>query len=299
MYVINDGKKYPFSKGILAKSLYQTGVPLEEAYNIVKEILGGFPEKESKISSTRLKKIVSEKLQERGWQEEDRYYRLRDALKELSTPVFILIGGGSGVGKTTLATEVGRRLGIERIVGTDTVREIMRGVLSPDLVPTLHQSTYSAMDSLKTPYITDELIYAFSQQVSLVNKGLGSVIKRGMTEGLDMIVDGVHIVPGYLNSVLAKTPKYLFQYIIDVPDSDTHRRHFYSREKDSLRDPERYLSHFDRINRIHEFILEVAEKKNVRILENSDLSVAIDSIISDVVDRIEGKREKISQDLKG
>ena len=295
MQVINDGKKYPFSKGILAKSLYQTGVPLEQAYEIVQEILREIPEESESISSDELKKLASRKLEERGWSEEGRFYRLRDALADLKSPVFILMGGGSGVGKTTLATEVGRRLGIERIVGTDTVREIMRGILSPELVPTLHESTYNAMDKLKTPYITDKLIYAFSQQVSLVNKGIASVIDRGMKEGLDMIVDGVHIVPGYIDSVLEKAPDYLFQYVIDVPDQDTHRRHFYSREKDSLRDPERYLDNFDRIDRIHRYILEMADKKGVRVLENSDLTVAIDTIISDVVDRIESGDRTINQ----
>ena len=261
MYVINDEKKYPFSKGILAKSIYQTGVPLEEAYDIVSEILAEIPDDADRISSKQLKERASKKLVEHGWREEDRFYWL----------------------------------GIERIVGTDTVREIMRGILSPELVPTLHESTYNAMDQLKTPYITDKLIYAFSQQVSLVNKGIGSVIDRGMKEGLDMIVDGVHIVPGYLRSVLASTPKYLFQYVIDVPDADTHKRHFYSREKDSLRDPERYLDNYDRIHRIHQYILEMAEERNVRVLENSDLTLTIDEIISDTVDRIEADEKKVGR----
>jgi 2-phosphoglycerate kinase len=298
MYVVNDGKRYPFSKGILAKSLYQTGVPLEEAYDIVRDILDSIPDEAGEITSKDLKKHASEELIERGWKEEERYYRLRDALAELNSPVFILLGGGSGVGKTTLATEVGRRLGIDRIVGTDTVREIMRGILSPELVPTLHESTYNAMDRLKTPYITDKLIYAFSQQVSLVNKGIGSVIDRGIKEGLDMIVDGVHIVPGYLESVLSEIPDYMFQYVIDVPDPETHRRHFYSREKDSLRDPERYLDNFDRINRIHEYILDVARKRNVKVLENSDLTLAIDTIISDTITRIEQNEETVGVNLE-
>ncbi|MFP3953633.1 MAG: 2-phosphoglycerate kinase [Candidatus Acetothermia bacterium] len=287
MYVIHDDNKYPFSKGILAKSLYQSGVPLEEAYEIVRVIADDLEGEVDSVKASRLKEMASEELIRGGWRKEERYYRLRETLTEIKRPMFILIGGGPGVGKTTLATEVGRRLGIERIIGSDTVREIMRGILSRDLVPTLHESTFKAMDSLKTPYVTDKLIYAFNDQVNLVNRGLSSVVERGRKEGLDMILDGVHIVPGFLDSTLVKQPKYMFKYVIDVPDIEAHKRHFFTREKGSLRDPRRYIDNFERIRRIHEYILEVARGSGVTILENADLTEAIDEIVTDIYSRLD------------
>ncbi len=287
MYVIHSGKKYPFSKGILAKSLYQSGVPLDQAYGIVGEIVNDLKGDKKKVEASRLKEMASEKLIAGGWKKEERYYRLRERLTEIKRPMFVLIGGGPGVGKTTLATEIGRRLGIERIIGTDTVREIMRGILSRDLVPTLHESTFRAMDNMKTPYVTDKLIYAFNDQVNLVNRGLGSVVERGRKEGLDMILDGVHIVPGYLDSALSKRPKYMFKYVIDVPDLEAHKRHFFTREKGSLRDPHRYIDNFERIRRIHEYILEVARSSGVTVLENADLTETIDEIVTDIYSRLD------------
>ena len=63
---------------------------------------------------------------------------LRDQLRALAArcerldvPVVILIGGATGVGKSTIATQLAARLGIVRVVATDAIREVMRAMLSP------------------------------------------------------------------------------------------------------------------------------------------------------------------------
>ena len=50
----------------------------------------------------------------------------------------MLIRGQSKTGKTTLALEVAHRLGIGRVVSTDSIRQIMRIMLSPELAPEIH-----------------------------------------------------------------------------------------------------------------------------------------------------------------
>src|SRR5262249_58919673 len=82
-----------------------------------------------------------------GQQAADRYLVWR-RYQEPDKPVLILLGGTSGVGKTSLAVEVAHRLGIARVLSTDSIRQIMRIMLSPELVPALHASSYDAYKRL-------------------------------------------------------------------------------------------------------------------------------------------------------
>ena len=51
--------------------------------------------------------------------------------RQLDVPLVILIGGATGVGKSTIATQLAARLGIVRVVATDAIREVMRAMFSP------------------------------------------------------------------------------------------------------------------------------------------------------------------------
>ena len=52
-------------------------------------------------------------------------------VERLDVPLVILIGGATGVGKSTIATQLAARLGIVRVVATDAIREVMRAMFSP------------------------------------------------------------------------------------------------------------------------------------------------------------------------
>lgn len=288
--VINDGQKFPFSKGILARSISSTGLSVSEAYKIVWTIRDNLMEEGIReISSGRLKELVVEELSERGYEREAKYYRLRSKLNSIEQPIFCLFGGGTGVGKTTIGAEIGHRMGINRVIGTDTIREILRGILPPRLLPTLHTSTFLAMDELRTHLVSNRLIYAFEQQVNLVTEGLISVINRGNKEGLSMVLDGVHIVPGLIKSKMEIPPENLFEYVIDVPDREKHRKLFYAREEGSKREAERYLDNFGRIRDIHRYICDRAEENDVKVIENLSFSHAVDEIMDDIFSRLEEK----------
>ncbi len=57
---------------------------------------------------------------------------------------FQSFGGASGVGKTSLAINLASVLDIPRVVATDDIRQIMRLMLAPDLMPSIHDSSYAA-----------------------------------------------------------------------------------------------------------------------------------------------------------
>ena len=63
-------------------------------------------------------------------------------LRESTEPIVVLIGGATGVGTSTLAADVARRLNIQSVIGTDSIREVLRRAISPDLLPILHKSSF-------------------------------------------------------------------------------------------------------------------------------------------------------------
>jgi len=291
IYVVKHDNKFPFSRGILARSISNSGVSPEEAYQLVEETKKELEESgNDMILSRDIKEFVSRKLVERGYDKQNRYYLTRSAIKNSSKPLLILIGGGSGVGKSTVSAEVAHKLGITRVVNTDTIREIMRSIISEELIPTLHQSSFEAWKSLKTPLVENKQIYAFQQQVSLVSECVIAVIRRAIKEGLKMVINGVHIVPGFLKkSIISKYGDYILQYVIDVPDVEQHKQNFYKREESSSRDPERYIENIDNIRWTHDYILNMAQRNNVKIVENVDFDKLIIMILDDIIDKLNGR----------
>ena len=55
-----------------------------------------------------------------------------------------MIGGGTGSGKSSVATEVAHRLGITRVTSTDVIRHTMRAFFSEQFMPTIHYSSFEA-----------------------------------------------------------------------------------------------------------------------------------------------------------
>ncbi|MFW5898353.1 MAG: AAA family ATPase [Candidatus Saliniplasma sp.] len=286
--VTKNGKEFPFSKGILARSLSITGLPLEALYEIVMGINEELErEQVESIDSKELKDMVRKKLLESGYEDEERLYRVSREIRYLEKPLLILIGGGPGVGKSTLSAELGHRLGINRIIGSDTIREIMRTILSTNLIPSLHESTFLTHTVVKAPFIDNALIHGYDEQVRLVSEGIKAVIDRGMKEGLNTIANGVHIVPGYLDLDEREEQGFVFQYILEVPDLDEHIQRFKTRAEGSHRDPERYIERMNNIRDIQEFTKQRAKSEGVKVIKNRDIDETIKFIVSDVIKSLE------------
>lgn len=292
--VVKQDKKYPFSRGILARALTRAGLSIEGSYEIVEKIKKELKDKEqTEIKSEVLVKKVSEELLQRNRVVEEKYFRVRRQIKYLDSSVFIMIGGSSGVGKSTISSAIGHKLGINRVIGTDTIREIMRSMLSEDLIPALHKSSFYAGESLKTTYVTNKLIYGFLQQVGIVTEGIKSVMMRGVKEGLNMVINGVHVVPGFIENTAKNQNNILFKYILDVPDVDSHIRNFYNREEESLRDPNRYISKIKSIRKIQEYLNKTAKKQEVEVIKNKNYNETIKFILNDIIKRIDKLNEEV------
>src|SRR2546430_4388708 len=66
------------------------------------------------------------------------------ALYELDLPIILLLGGATGTGKSTVATDVAYRLGVTRVTSTDFVRQTMRAFFSEEFMPAIHHPSFAA-----------------------------------------------------------------------------------------------------------------------------------------------------------
>jgi len=285
------GKKYvtPFSKGIMAGSLIKAGLDVDKAYQMTDDIhqkIVGLTANE--ITEEELTTMTYQTLLDAGYTHVASYYRMWHSLRQRKRPIVILLGGATGIGKSTVAFEISTRLGIHSIIGTDTVREVMRKMVSKDLLPTLHTSSFNAWKAIQTPssYISS-VIYAFELQVSHVSVGVNAIIQRAVTEGISLVMEGIHLVPGYIHP----PGETIFHFVLQLSDREEHINRFHARAKDSKRPPEFYIDEIDRIRQVQEHIVGRAHKHEVPVLENKTSEGTVTQILDSIYKQLQKEAE--------
>src|SRR3712207_1236768 len=130
--IVKGGRQTPFSRGILAQTLAQAGAGPEMAHQIASEVRAELAaEQRFTVEEEEVLARVREKLVKKDAIAVGRLDKWR-ILRESSEPIVVLIGGATGVGTSTLAADIARRLNIQSVVGTDSVREVLRHAISPE-----------------------------------------------------------------------------------------------------------------------------------------------------------------------
>lgn len=283
MFTVRTKKyKLPFSRGILARSLTRAGIEIVEAYHIAEEIRDVLEKKKTEeILSEELMEITYILLNDKGYKKKAKNYLVWRKFRELGKPIIVLIGGGTGVGKSAISSDLGYRLGIRSIIGTDTVREVMKKIISKDLLPTLHTSSFKAYSTVESPspYI-NKTIYAFEAQVKYVSVGVEAVISRAIQEGFNLVINGIHLVPGYIN--IKKESSKIFHFILYLKDNKEHINRFYARSYGTSRKAESYVKEFKRILDIQDFIVNKAREYDVPLIENNSLEKSLNFIMDHI-----------------
>jgi 2-phosphoglycerate kinase len=203
----------------------------------------------------------------------DRY----DQLRELEVPLVILIGGATGTGKSTVATEIAYRLGITRLTSTDSIRQTMRAFFSHEFMPSIHYSSFEA--GAAVPEADDPLVAGFLEQSRNVLVGVRASIDRALQESWSIILEGVHIVPGLLPSYVEDA--LVCPFILAIQDETTHAQHFFSRGGGRPFAP--YLDHFEEIRRLQRFLAGRAEREAVPVIENESAERTSETVIQHVL----------------
>jgi 2-phosphoglycerate kinase len=281
----------PYSKGMMARALIATGVPGDQAYQLARRIELDLAEAgEPAVSVDRFDVLAREVLgEEQGARAVTRLRRLHE-LQQLDVPVIVLIGGSTGTGKSTVAAEVARRLGITRVASTDFIRQTMRAFFSPEFMPTIHFSSFEAGQALDEEVTGDPAIVGFVDQCRHVCVGVDAAIHRALTEGWSMVLEGVHLVPGLLPAELEGA--VLVHVVLEIADEDVHRMHFHVRDSSTggTRAMAKYLDRLDDIRRIQTYVCGRARRESVPVVENANVDRTIDRVIGLVMDAAERER---------
>jgi 2-phosphoglycerate kinase len=297
--LVSEGHKVPFSKRLLATTLTATGLPPERAFTVavdVEKCLLLEPDREIDVERFRLK--VEAVLAESEGERYLRRYRMWNRLAREDKPVIVIIGGATGVGKSTIAAQVAERLGVVRMISTDSIREVMRAFFSESLMPAIHYSSYEAGVGVRIPLGAefDSHVVGFMEQVDVVNVGMLALLDRAIEERTSLVVEGVHMVPGMLACTGAKermSEVVLLQMVIAVSDQNLHRSHFLVREQETSgrRAIARYLKSFDEIRKIQEFILERAQTEGTLVVNNVNIDDTVDTVVDALYDAVEKSQE--------
>ena len=288
-----DGKLYkePFSKGILSRSLNVADIGFERAYEMASEIEADLIKDDiNEISSADLAQVVFNYLKNVDPSIAKKYKNWR-SLRSSKKPLIILIGGASGVGTSSMAFELANRLRLKNLISTDMIREVMRKIVSKELSPVIHKSSFDAYESIRTPSTRiDSVIEGFISHVDVVNVGIEAIIERSAKEGISTIIEGVHIVPGFIRKDLMENNNIII-FTLTVDDEESHKQRFYSRCRQPWvkRSLEKYMENFGTIRKTQKFLVEQAKIHDSRIINNVDINETIDIMVNDILEEFGGE----------
>ncbi len=271
----------PYSKGLMARALIVVGVDAERAYELARDAERDLAARgERTIELDRLHELAVQRLGDVEGAEAVRRLRRYQQLQELDLPIILLVGGGTGTGKSTVATEAAHRLGITRVTSTDFVRQTMRAFFSREFMPSIHYSSFEAGETIAEPEeVEDAALAGFFEQTRNVLVGVKAAVDRALEEGWSMVLEGVHLVPGMVPEPIEGA--LVVQCVLAIEDRETHASHFYIRgaASEGLRPVQKYLDRLDDIRRIQDFIVRRARREGVPVIENTDIDRAISSVL--------------------
>ena len=271
--VMRKGHGLPYSKGLMAQALSATALSLERSFELARLIEARLAERgEAEIDVGALHALAEEVLlAEEGETTAGRYRRWR-RLDRLDRPLVVLIGGTTGVGKSTLASMLAARLGVNRVIATDVIRQVLRAFFTLEAMPTVHYSAFEAGG-----------IAGYREQAELVGTGIAAIVQRAANEGKPVVVEGVHVVPGGVHPRVREAC-VLVEALVVVQDPDLHRAHFSLRP--GTRPAERYLSRFEDIRRLQDHLWARARSERVAIVDNENVDRALAQLMEVVLDAV-------------
>jgi 2-phosphoglycerate kinase len=277
----------PYSKGLMASQVMVTGLSPFRAWEVAQAIEDRLLELGvGSVTSDELAAIARSVIGDVAGERYAKNYERWREVESLDVPLVVLIGGATGVGKSTLATQLAARLGVVRVVATDAIREVMRSMLSAELMPTLHTSSFEADRALREPPTrsAEALVLGFREQTAAVAVGLNALIERAAVEGTSIIIEGAHVVPGFFETEVHGDKILAVPLVITVEDEEGHRSHFQARDA-GLRPARRYTEGFQNIRRLQRYVNSQALSHGVPIIPNYSFDQALASVIDLVMER--------------
>jgi 2-phosphoglycerate kinase len=285
----------PYSRGILAQSLMGIGLEPERSHNFAKRVEDVLWRRgEQRVSRALIRAAVHELLLEEAGEEYARRYLVMRRVRASERPIVVVVGGTAGVGKSVIAAQIAYRLGIARVVSTDSVRQALRSLISPELSPVLHASSFTAWRAELMPHeVThvklkrNRVVRGFQTQVMQLGTAVDAIISRHLSEGTSLVIEGIHLVPG-LTPRVRDPAAVVVPLVLAVRDEDDHREHFGRREGHTRarRPSSGYLEHFDAIRMLQDYLVTSAKREAVSVIDIGDVERAVDRGVELVLDAV-------------
>jgi 2-phosphoglycerate kinase len=181
-------------------------------------------------------------------------------------PLIILIGGTAGSGKTTLSRSISERLALSHRLGTGFIRETIRTIIPIQQNPALHKYSFDTMDPGDQKNVLEVLL----TQAKILKPAIENCIRRAFDEGISLVMEGAHLVPGVIDASLAS----LFIVLEVQPDDELLRRvqgdtHY----KRLLTDNQKA-----RVPKVQLELVKLARLNAIEVLENTDLNATTTKI---------------------
>jgi 2-phosphoglycerate kinase len=196
----------------------------------------------------------------------------------------LAVGGSSGVGKSSTSQAMADVLGIDTVLSTDLVRAVLRGTLHPELVPALSDSSFSAQRMFRSNLAGSPLLAAFEQQSRIVAQATLTLVRRALKEGMQLVVNGVHLVPGLVD-VPPDWP--VFAYVLTVPEPGEHERRFHERVATTQRDAAHALDRFRAIRELDDYIVDHSRRAGVRVVASQHWTQTVQDLVGAVADDLD------------
>jgi 2-phosphoglycerate kinase len=271
--VVRKGHGLPYSKGLMAQALSATALSQERSFELARLIERRLGERgEAEIDVSALHALAEDVLLEEEGELAAARYRGWRRLDRLDRPLVVLIGGTTGVGKSTLATMLAARLGVNRVIATDVIRQVLRAFFTVEAMPTVHHSAFEAGG-----------VAGYRDQAERVGTAIAAIVERAAAEAKPVVVEGVHVVPGGIHPRVRERC-VLVEALVVVDDPDLHRGHFSLRP--GTRPAERYLASFDDIRRLQDHLWARARSERVAIVDNENVDGALARLMELVLDAV-------------
>jgi 2-phosphoglycerate kinase len=203
---------------------------------------------------------------------------------------FVLIGGGAGTGKSTLAWQLATRLGVRNVVSTDMVREVLRQ--QPSAPPVVSAETWEAWKEVKGVRAKD-LFRGIATQSAFVLSAMDQMIGWCLDKGMPTIIEGIHIVPGEWLEQITKRGRVL-AFFVDASDKQLEENfHARCRSTHMRGSQERLVRSGDRLE-LHKEIIRRAAQAGFPVLRTDSweelvraaMDITLSGLLGDTDERL-------------
>ena len=152
-------------------------------------------------------------------------------------------------------------------------------------MPFIHRSSFDAGETFAGADRDDATLAGFLEQTRVVLIGVEAAVSRAVHDGLSLIVEGVHLVPGMVPT--AEDGSSIVSCVLRIERESAHRHHFAERDTMTAgtRPMKKYLDALGEIRRIQDYIVDCAKRSGTPVVDNNGTRATAQRVVDLVASR--------------